>query len=374
MKLHQTGPPKKYNLTEEQINEIIIKYSKGMYISEISREIKIPNWIITNILKLKGIEIKRRMSRSLIFLNCKVCGKRYSHYPSNKKKFCSSKCAYEFRYVKRYEKNCKFCNKSIFVTLSQDKKFCDRECQLGYFKKFGGWGKGLTKETDIRIKNMSLSLIGNIPHNYGKTMENYEPLRRAITKGAETKKRLIKEGKLHPSNNFKEYISKGGSHNRGKTMENYEPLRRSSKKLKGRIRTEEHKKNIGIASKERWKNEEFAKKMFKKFNVKPNKKELILFDIIKENNLPFNYVGDGQVIIGGKCPDFLSQNPKHIIELFGDYWHNKKGNVPYHQTEKGTTEHYNKYGYKTLIIWEHELDNKQDVLNKIKCFLNKEKL
>lgn len=143
-----------------------------------------------------------------------------------------------------------------------------------------------------------------------------------------------------------------------------------SKSKKGIIFSEDHIKNIGKASKERWKNEEFFKKMFKKFQIKPNKKELLLFDIIKENNFPFNYVGDGQIIIGGKCPDFLSSNPKHIIELFGDYWHSKKPNIPYNQTEEGTINHYNKYGYKTLIIWEHELICKEDVINKIRGFLD----
>ena len=34
---------------------------------------------------------------------------------------------------------------------------------------------------------------------------------------------------------------------------------------------------------------------------------------------------------------------------------------------------YSKYGYKTLIIWEHELKNQNEVLNKIQEFFRGEK-
>ncbi|GAH86571.1 unnamed protein product, partial [marine sediment metagenome] len=66
---------------------------------------------------------------------------------------------------------------------------------------------------------------------------------------------------------------------------------------------------------------EFIKKRLKGLIKKPNKPEKIMINLIKKNNLPFNYVGNGQIIIEGFCPDFLSKNPKQIIEVFGDYWH-----------------------------------------------------
>lgn len=65
----------------------------------------------------------------------------------------------------------------------------------------------------------------------------------------------------------------------------------------------------------------------------------------------WKFVGDGQLIIAGKCPDFVNVNgQKKIIELFGDYWH--KGQNP-----KARIAVFKPFGYKTLVVWEHELRN-----------------
>lgn len=96
--------------------------------------------------------------------------------------------------------------------------------------------------------------------------------------------------------------------------------------------------------------------------LKPNKPEKILIELINKNALPFNYVGDGKIWIENFNPDFISKNPKHIIEVFGDYWHNLSS---YKKRDKKRLKVYFKYGYKTLIIWENELKNPNQVLNKI---------
>lgn len=106
--------------------------------------------------------------------------------------------------------------------------------------------------------------------------------------------------------------------------------------------------------------------------------ERILKEIIEKNNLPFNYTGNGMIWFKGTTqsfnPDFLSKNPKHIIEVFGDYWHN----LPESKSrDRERLETYSRYGYKTLIIWEHELVprwkknlTKEQIINKINGFLN----
>ena len=108
----------------------------------------------------------------------------------------------------------------------------------------------------------------------------------------------------------------------------------------------------------------------RKFNrFKPNKPEKVMINLFKENDLPFNYVGDGKIWFRGQNsafnPDFLSKNPKHIIELFGDYWHRNTK-----KRDKERLKTYSKYGYKTLVIWEHELKNHNKVINKIRNFVN----
>ena len=114
-------------------------------------------------------------------------------------------------------------------------------------------------------------------------------------------------------------------------------------------------------------NPEVIRKRIKSLIKKPNKKEKILMDLIKKYKFPYVYVGDGEKIIGVKNPDFIMLNGKKIIELFGDYWHTKKVRC-FEETEKGRIEYFKKYGYKTLVIWEHELNNPALMADKIKNF------
>jgi len=110
-------------------------------------------------------------------------------------------------------------------------------------------------------------------------------------------------------------------------------------------------------------------------NKRVSKPEIILKGIIEKNNLQFNHVGKGQIVFFGDNhsfnPDFLSKNPKHIIEVFGNYWHN----LPERKIlDRERLKTYSKYGYKTLVIWEDELIGKNklsitEILNKINNFL-----
>lgn len=138
----------------------------------------------------------------------------------------------------------------------------------------------------------------------------------------------------------------------------------------GKHHSENTRMKISKAIEEKWKNEEIAKKMIASLQFRPNGQELYL-DYILQNNFPdeWKYVGDGEFIIGGLCPDFINVNgKKQIIELFGDYWHKGKKNLKEHQTENGRKEAYSKYNYSTLIVWECELQDEEKVIQKIKEF------
>jgi G:T-mismatch repair DNA endonuclease (very short patch repair protein) len=120
--------------------------------------------------------------------------------------------------------------------------------------------------------------------------------------------------------------------------------------------------------KEMFKNEEWAKKWSVSCSKKPNKKEQVLIKLLKSNNFPYKYVGNGKVWLSGKNPDFINVNgQKKLIELFGDYWHNKK-HFPQSNDEQSLSQHYKKYGFKCLIIWEKELKNSEKVIQKIREF------
>ena len=108
-----------------------------------------------------------------------------------------------------------------------------------------------------------------------------------------------------------------------------------------------------------------------KIKIKPNKTELAiqaLLDSIAPNE--YKYVGDFTVVIDGKSPDFININgQKKIIEYFGDHWHSiekKKRNKQ--EEENHRINAFAEFGYKTLVIWGHELKDIDAVIVKIKEF------
>jgi len=100
--------------------------------------------------------------------------------------------------------------------------------------------------------------------------------------------------------------------------------------------------------------------------IRPNKMELKLLGLLLKNGFPYRYIGDGQVVIGGKCPDFLNTaGQQKLIESFGDYWHTRPGSK---EKDKERLKVFSDYGYQTLVIWEHELEDRRALLEKIAAF------
>lgn len=118
---------------------------------------------------------------------------------------------------------------------------------------------------------------------------------------------------------------------------------------------------ISCSMKKKWREPGYKKRTVQKIleasHVCPNYSEKFLNTILQVT-IPEEYffVGDGQFILGGKCPDFLNINgKKKLIELFGEHWHEKK-------EERKRIEYFKKFGFDTLIIWGNELLN----INKLK--------
>lgn len=116
------------------------------------------------------------------------------------------------------------------------------------------------------------------------------------------------------------------------------------------------------------KDPEFIRKRLKGLCKRPTRPEKALQDLINEHNLPYRYVGDGQVLVGSLNPDFVNINgQKKAIEVFGDYWH-RLGDSPLKE------EHYRRsvfagYGWEMLVIWESEvLTDKEATLQKVLDF------
>ena len=113
------------------------------------------------------------------------------------------------------------------------------------------------------------------------------------------------------------------------------------------ITTLEHLAKRSAMMKEKWQEEEYVKVQMKARGVSPNKLEVEAGVLLKR--FGFDYVGSGDKIIAGKCPDFWNGDNK-VIEMYGDYWH--KGQNPQDRIDIFKAE-----GYDCLVIWESEWKN-----------------
>lgn len=109
---------------------------------------------------------------------------------------------------------------------------------------------------------------------------------------------------------------------------------------------------------------QYAKLVIQCLHIRPNKPETYLgklLDFAYPNE--FKYVGNGEVMLGRRNPDFINVNGKKlVIELYGTYWH-KNEDISL------KIQHYEKYGYRTLIVWDKELKHPKDVLDRVVSFV-----
>lgn len=101
----------------------------------------------------------------------------------------------------------------------------------------------------------------------------------------------------------------------------------------------------------------------------PTKFEKKIINIIKRNNLPYKYTGNGDFWIGGKNPDFVNINgEKKLIEVGSSYWKNKSyGSVDNYIKER--SEHFAQYGWKSYFYIEDDFNEKK-FLNSLKGVIN----
>jgi G:T-mismatch repair DNA endonuclease (very short patch repair protein) len=120
-------------------------------------------------------------------------------------------------------------------------------------------------------------------------------------------------------------------------------------------------------------------KEYKNSNKKPTKPEVEIKHVLSELQLNFIFNDDkrkkDKLKIGSRFPDFLDINGKLIIEVFGDYYHgydfrSLNGDIlsdQEHEIER--MQYFSNHGYKTLIIWEKEVKDKEAVKEKISNFV-----
>jgi len=141
--------------------------------------------------------------------------------------------------------------------------------------------------------------------------------------------------------------------------------------MKGKHHTKSSLKKISKAIKKLWKIEgnrdKFIKSQRKGMQIYPNKPEKLVKKLLNTISKDYKYVGNGSFIIDGFNPDFANINgKKKLIELFGTYWHKRPEVI---NRDIRRIRSYKKYGYKTLIIWEHELNNLNKLRKKLERFI-----
>jgi len=148
--------------------------------------------------------------------------------------------------------------------------------------------------------------------------------------------------------------------------------------------TKERRKRISLCVKELWANDEYRKHMtqirrnlwmnekFKEKQIKvladsrkkrPTSIEKKLIELNKIYDIDLEYVGDGKTWINCMNPDFINFKKKKIVELFGSYWHKKCD-------KKRRTNHFKKYGFDCLVVWDYEMINEIQLMKRIGGFLN----
>jgi hypothetical protein len=223
------------------------------------------------------------------------------------------------------------------------------------------WKKNLSKShignipSEDTRKKIGFGNLGKITGTKGKTYDELYGLEKA-------KKIRKKQSESNPRLSGEKNPAYGRpSHRRNKTLEQEYGFEKAQK----------IKERMSISNKQRWMDEEYAKKLIASFQLKPNIPELYL-DFILQNHFPneWKYVGDGQIVIDGLCPDFINVNGKKlIIEVFGEYWHKNKKDMKYRCTENGRREAFSKYEYSTLIVWENEFIDESKIIEKIHVFM-----
>lgn len=157
---------------------------------------------------------------------------------------------------------------------------------------------------------------------------------------------------------------------------------RMSNSHKGKILTQSHKNAISLTLKKsmtperlafmgeivkkRWQDPDYQQKMRKAFWTRPTSIELIFMKILGSLNLGLTYTYTGDLVfwIGGRNPDFARRgHSKKCIELYGDYWHRN-------DDPQERIDHFAKYGWECLVIWEHELRDEQKVKERVTKFDN----
>ncbi|MFA5406945.1 MAG: NUMOD3 domain-containing DNA-binding protein [Candidatus Nanoarchaeia archaeon] len=251
--------------------------------------------------------------------------------------------------------------------ITGERKYSQKRSSGSWKKEHIPWNKGLTTETDEKLKGVGKRISLNAKHNpkYGNKGKRFSEKHR--------KKLAIKHIGKHLSEETKQKISIANTGRKYTDEINKKKgLKGNKNPFFGKRHSKKTKDILHTKAKEWWKltenrqkilNDEMLKRRLKGLIKRPTSLEKRLIDIIQENNLPYKYTGNGSFIIGFKNPDFINMNSqKKCIEVrpkkMCHIWSKCSPDV----YKKRQEEHYKKYGWDCIVIWEEDLKNTQKIV------------
>lgn len=135
----------------------------------------------------------------------------------------------------------------------------------------------------------------------------------------------------------------------------------SKSDIKKNWQNPDYRENQIKKAKERWqdplKKEIMLKKMLKGLMKRPTSLENKFIKIIRRRKLPYKYVGNGDFILGGKCPDFINTNGlKRCIEIRPKCMTQIWSKCSPEEYVKQRQEHFAKYGWECQVIWQEDFE------------------
>ena len=118
-----------------------------------------------------------------------------------------------------------------------------------------------------------------------------------------------------------------------------------------------------------------TRKKLKNLLIKPTNPEKKVMKLIERYNFPFRYVGNGSFMIDILNPDFIHNNgEKKVIEVFGRVFHDPEKSffpVDWKRQYFGRISYFAQFGYDCLILWDDELKDEAEVVERIRDFAGK---
>ena len=236
--------------------------------------------------------------------------------------------------------------------------------------------RGRTKENDPGRAAQAEKMRGRTKENHPGIARMAEKLR-GVKRGFRTPREVISCGYLDCGNTFERRVGEDRKYCSRKCY--WKSMEGQISCNRGRKHSKEFGKHRSISQENLWKDPEYKEKqlkaMFKGLGLLPNRPEKFLIKLLQElYPNQWKYMGDGKdgdSIVAGKCPDFIHVSQKKIIEHFGEYHHGESvTGISNEQHEQQRINLFTKHGYQTLVIWEHELSNTDEVIFRIQEFNN----